>query len=87
MRGFDASVGTAHRYGVVVRASRAKFGQNPELGRYLESTRPRVLVEASPVDTVWGIGLGAGDDRARRPSEWRGLNLLGFALTEVRDRH
>jgi len=43
-----------------------------------------VLVEASPVDTIWGIGLAADDQRARDPSDWPGLNLLGFALMRVR---
>jgi ribA/ribD-fused uncharacterized protein len=86
VRGFDDGVWQAERYEIVVRGSLAKFGQNPELAAYLRSTGPRVLVEASPVDAIWGIGLGAGDDRARHPSQWLGLNLLGFALTDVRDR-
>jgi predicted NAD-dependent protein-ADP-ribosyltransferase YbiA (DUF1768 family) len=44
----------------------------------------KVLVEASPVDRVWGIGLAADDPRAERPTEWQGLNLLGFALMRAR---
>lgn len=86
VKGFDEHVWSAHRYGIVVSATSAKFGQNPELASYLRSTSPKVLVEASPFDHIWGIGLGAGDERAGQPSEWRGLNLLGFALTEVRER-
>lgn len=46
----------------------------------------RVLVEASPRDRVWGIGLESSDDRAADPGHWQGLNLLGFALMEVRHR-
>ena len=42
-------------------------------------------MEASPYDTIWGIGLAAEDPRAKDPSQWRGQNLLGFALMEVRD--
>lgn len=61
-----------------------KFGRNPELGRYLAGTGDRVLVEASPVDRVRGIGLAADDPRVEKPREWRGLNLLGFALVGVR---
>jgi ribA/ribD-fused uncharacterized protein len=45
-----------------------------------------VLVEASPYDRIWGIGLGHDHDDVARPTMWRGLNLLGFALMEVRER-
>lgn len=81
---FDEQTWAAHRYEIVVRANRAKFGQNQDLRDYLENTTGRVLVEASPLDPVWGIGLASDDERARRPSQWQGLNLLGFALMEVR---
>ncbi len=64
----------------------AKFAQDPALAAYLQSTAPAVLVEASPRDCVWGIGLGAANARATQPAQWRGLNLLGFALMEARSR-
>jgi ribA/ribD-fused uncharacterized protein len=48
-------------------------------------TRDRVLVEASPVDPIWGIGLAADAPEAADPASWRGLNLLGFALMLARD--
>jgi ribA/ribD-fused uncharacterized protein len=86
VRGFDESVWAEQREEIVTRGNVAKFAQDPALSAYLLGTRGKVLVEASPVDRVWGIGLGAGDDRARRPSRWRGLNLLGFALMEARAR-
>lgn len=82
--GFDARTWEAERYGIVVRANTAKFGQDPALRAYLLGTSARVLVEASPVDRVWGIGLTADDPRAARPSQWRGQNLLGFALMDAR---
>lgn len=44
-----------------------------------------MLVEASPVDRIWGIGLAADDPRAMHPEQWQGLNLLGFALMDARD--
>ncbi|MCT2590182.1 NADAR family protein [Streptomyces sp. N2-109] len=81
---FDEETWEAHRYAIVVRANVAKFGQHPQLRDYLLTTGRRVLVEASPVDRIWGIGLAADDDRAARPAEWRGLNLLGFALMDAR---
>ena len=85
VRRFDQEVWEAARYDLVVAGNRAKFGAHPELGKYLRRTAPAVLVEASLVDRIWGIGLAASDDAARHPSRWRGLNLLGFALTDVRE--
>lgn len=85
VRGFDETVWRESRFAIVVRANEAKFAQNPALGRYLAGTGTRVLVEASPVDPVWGIGLAQGDERVNNPNLWRGLNLLGFALMRVRD--
>ncbi|GAB3985185.1 NADAR family protein [Actinoallomurus acanthiterrae] len=84
VRGFDEQAWAEHRYGLVVAANEAKFGQNSALRGFLLGTGDRVLVEASPYDTVWGIGLSASQPEARRPAEWRGLNLLGFALMDVR---
>ncbi|MDR0273088.1 MAG: NADAR family protein, partial [Clostridiales bacterium] len=52
---------------------------------YLLSTNDKILVEASPLDTIWGIGYSKDNDKAANPQNWRGLNLLGFALMEVRD--
>ena len=86
MRGFDSAAWEAERFAVVVAGNRAKFGQHAELAAYLRGTAPRVLVEASPVDRIWGIGLAADDERVADPASWQGLNLLGFALMEVRDQ-
>jgi ribA/ribD-fused uncharacterized protein len=86
VRGFDEQRWSAARFELVVTGNTAKFGQDQALREYLLGTRARVLVEASPVDRVWGIGLDAADDRARQPRQWPGLNLLGFALMEARDR-
>jgi ribA/ribD-fused uncharacterized protein len=82
--GFDERVWSDHRFEIVVAAGREKFGQNPDLRTYLLGTGDRVLVEASPTDRVWGIGLAASDERATDPTRWRGLNLLGFALMQAR---
>jgi ribA/ribD-fused uncharacterized protein len=83
--GFDQAVWEAERFGVVTDASVAKFGQNGALRGFLLGTGARVLVEASPRDRIWGIGMSAGHDDAARPTGWRGLNLLGFALMRARD--
>nr|WP_241841854.1 NADAR family protein [Pseudofrankia sp. BMG5.36] len=84
VRGFDDAVWDTHRHDLVVTGNTAKFGQHPTLRDYLLRTRNRVLVEASPLDRVWGIGLAADDPHATSPTRWRGLNLLGFALMDVR---
>jgi ribA/ribD-fused uncharacterized protein len=86
IRGFDEEVWTAERFGIVVRGNVAKFDQNEQLRAFLLNTNKRVLVEASPVDRIWGIGLASDDARASQPDQWRGLNLLGFALIDVRDQ-
>jgi ribA/ribD-fused uncharacterized protein len=85
VRGYDDATWSAHRYAIVVRGNLAKFGHNPALAAFLTHLREDVLVEASPVDAIWGIGLAEKDLDARDPERWRGLNLLGFALTEVRE--
>jgi ribA/ribD-fused uncharacterized protein len=84
VRGFDEARWAAARSEIVVRGSVAKFAQNPELLAFLLDTGDRVLVEASPVDRIWGIGLRGEDARSKNPEQWRGLNLLGFALMEAR---
>jgi ribA/ribD-fused uncharacterized protein len=86
IRDYDEELWAESRYSIVVEGNTAKFGQHSELLAYLAATAERVLVEASPTDRVWGIGLAADDSRARRPSRWEGLNLLGFALMDVRER-
>lgn len=84
VRGFDDAVWKTHREGIVRRGSVEKFGQDPALRAYLLATGDVVLVEASPRDTIWGIGLAASSPRAQDPRTWRGLNLLGFALMAAR---
>lgn len=86
VRGFDKAVWDRRCYGIVRDGNRAKFGQNPELLSFLLGTGTRILVEASPRDRIWGIGMGKQNPDAQDPMKWRGKNLLGFALTEVRDR-
>lgn len=86
VRGFDEDTWNAHRMAIVVEGSVLKFSSDPELRDFLEATSSRVLVEASPLDRIWGIGLAADDPNATRPEKWQGLNLLGFALMEARTR-
>ena len=85
VKNFDNDVWSKSCVKIVKKGSLAKFTQNHELKKYLLSTGDKILVEASPFDTIWGIGLSADDPRACMPREWRGENLLGFILMEVRD--
>ena len=82
--GFTNEIWNNHCFEIVVRGNLAKFSQNKELETFLLNTGNRVLVEASPVDKVWGIGLAEDHIDASNPFKWKGLNLLGFALMAVR---
>ncbi|WP_437009546.1 NADAR family protein [Streptomyces sp. enrichment culture] len=86
VRGFDEAVWERERFRIVVEGSVHKFASDPALRAFLLDTGGRVLVEASPVDRVWGIGLAADDEAATDPERWRGPNLLGFALMAARER-
>ncbi|MFD5855292.1 NADAR family protein [Streptomyces chartreusis] len=86
VRGFDNAAWERERFRIVVEGSVHKFGAHPDLRAFLLGTGDRVLVEASPVDRVWGIGLAARDEGAHDPERWRGPNLLGFALMKARER-
>lgn len=68
VRGFDEAAWLKSRFSIVVRANEAKFAQNPELGGVLQKTWARILVEASPVDSVWGIGLAQDDEKVNNPN-------------------
>jgi ribA/ribD-fused uncharacterized protein len=85
VHGFDESIWALFREGVVYAGNYARFSQNAEQRELLFATRGTTLVEASPHDRVWGIGLTADDPRALDRSQWLGLNLLGEALTRVRE--
>jgi ribA/ribD-fused uncharacterized protein len=85
VRNFDESKWNQVCRGIVWRANHAKFSQNPALLQSLIETGDRIIVEASPTDRIWGIGLGADDPRAEQPSLWRGKNWLGIALMQVRE--
>ncbi len=82
---FDDKIWRRERESIVMAGSRAKFTQDEALRATLLATAGTTLVEASPYDRIWGIGLAATDPRAQDPSTWRGQNLLGQILTRLRD--
>jgi ribA/ribD-fused uncharacterized protein len=83
---FDSKRWGAACVKAVVRGNVAKFTAHAPMRESLCSTGTKVLVEASPRDRIWGIGMGASNVEASDPQKWRGANLLGFALMEVRER-
>ena len=77
---------TQYKFDVVVKGNLAKFGQNEKLRKFLLNTGSAILVEASPYDRVWGIGMREDNKDAKNAEKWYGINLLGFALMVVRDK-
>lgn len=84
VQGYDDALWAAKRLNIVTVACREKFSQNPALVADLLATKDTMLVEASPYNKLWGIGVGEDDPRALDRSKWLGLNLLGQALMTVR---
>lgn len=82
---FEQDVWQTNRFKIVVAGNYLKFSQHEALKTFLLNTQQRVMVEASPVDKIWGIGLAEDDLKAQNPYTWEGDNLLGFCLMEVRD--
>ena len=85
VKNFDGEIWRKLRYSVVLNGNYYKFAQNKNMRDILLATEDKILVEASPLDTIWGIGYAKNSPAATDPKAWRGLNLLGFALMEVRD--
>ncbi|XP_019853895.1 PREDICTED: uncharacterized protein LOC100638431 [Amphimedon queenslandica] len=85
VRNFDDKVWKENCRDIVKRGNKAKFTQNEDLKEKLMSTIGTTLVEASPRDRIWGIGLGASNPKALNRKTWRGTNWLGQAITEVRE--
>lgn len=83
--GFNDDEWVKVRYDAMVNVNIAKYRQNPELLKELLNTGDHVLVEASPVDKIWGIGLAEDNDLVLDEKNWQGTNLLGKALMEVRN--
>jgi len=86
VKNFSEDLWVSKRFEIVLEGNLAKFSQNPTLQTFLLSTKKRVIIEASPVDKVWGVGLAADDPKITNPTLWNGENLLGFVLMETRER-
>ncbi len=88
VRNFDEGRWARERERIVLAGSLHKFRQHADLRALLLGTGERGLVEASPMDRVWGVGVGARKAAemcvgAEGREGW-GMNLLGRALGEGR---
>lgn len=86
IKNFGPQVWDDHKFQIVVDGNLHKFTQNAQLFKYLKATHNKYLLEASPYDVIWGIGVAEDNEEAHNPYAWSGQNLLGFALMEVRDK-
>ena len=86
LRNFDESTWERESLRIVTAGNRAKFEQNAELKAVMLATAGKLLVEASPMDAIWGIRLGVQEALERDPATWPGKNLLGQALMLVREQ-
>ena len=85
IKNFDKAVWDKNCLAIVYEGNLAKFKQNEDLKEEMLSTGDKIFVEASPYDNIWGIGLGEDAEGIENPSFWLGLNLLGQALTLVKN--
>ncbi|MCC8141963.1 MAG: NADAR family protein [Lachnospiraceae bacterium] len=86
VKNYDGTTWEGLRQAVVFRGMLAKFSQNPKLLDLLRATGDAVLVECSPTDQIWGVGLLLDDERRYDPLQWQGQNLCGYTLMEVREQ-
>lgn len=85
VKNFDATIWDKYKAQVVLEGVLEKFLQNEKLQEVLMATDNLEIVEASPYDTIWGIGLNANHPDATNPEKWKGQNLLGLILKDVRE--
>lgn len=85
VKNFDPEIWGKECFEIVFRGNLAKFDQNKAFKEFLFTTGNKVIVEASPFDKIWGIGMRQQNEKIHNPLLWNGRNLLGFALMKVRD--
>lgn len=86
VRNFNDETWNKNKFDIVYNGNLLKFSQNEELKQKLLDTENKILVEASPYDKIWGIGLSVSDKDFYNPILWKGENLLGKILMKVRNR-
>jgi ribA/ribD-fused uncharacterized protein len=84
VKNFDPTIWTNISYQVMLDANLLKYTQNPSLRIKLLETNDDHLVEGNPDDAIWGVALHWKDSKILNPDNWKGKNLLGKVLMEVR---
>lgn len=85
IKNFDRAIWDSVCLAIVYKGNLAKFSQSEPLKKQLLATGNKIIVEASPYDKIWGIGMAEGDVGIDNPTNWKGLNLLGNAIMLVRN--
>jgi ribA/ribD-fused uncharacterized protein len=82
---FDQRVWDEQKEKIVYTGNYLKFSQHKDLQKKLIETNPKILVEASPHDLIWGVGLSSKNDLILNEKNWKGQNLLGKILMKIRE--
>ncbi|WP_136668192.1 NADAR family protein [Flavobacterium sp. H122] len=84
VKGFKEDIWLSKRREILYEGNYAKFSQDDNLKSFLKNTNKMILAEASSVDLIWGIGFSVNDLNRFDQNKWRGLNLLGEILMDIR---
>lgn len=85
VKGFEQTIWDNNKYQIVSNACMLKFTQNPKLLSELLNSDNKIFVEASPFDRIWGIGMREDERGVEDENNWKGENLLGYALVDTRN--
>ncbi len=84
VKNYNEEYWVSTKFGFMAYVNLLKYSQHSDLAELLLETGTKMLVEASPYDKIWGIGLSEDDPRALDMRQWQGANLLGLVLTTIR---
>lgn len=85
IKNYDDVIWNEARFGWMLAVNLMKFSQHQYLRQALIETGTRTMVEASPLDKVWGVGLDENNPLILDERNWQGQNLLGKVLMRVRE--
>ena len=86
VKNFNEEIWNKNKYKILYDGLKLKFEQNDKLRNLLKNTGNKILIEASPTDCIYGIGMSSSNPNIKNPQEWKGLNMLGRALMELRKK-